>query len=281
MPLLKTQDGGFVICGETESFGSGDSDVYLIKVDENGTPEWSKVYGGEGFDAGKAVVESEDNGFILSGYTRSFGDGDEDFYLIKTDEQGDTLWTKTYGGMSDEAAQSVKQTPDNGYIAAGYTRSFGAGALDIYLIKMDDLGNSDCHQQPNATIVSNVGTIENTVNSSIAQGAIVAEKTTLVGFTDTRELDPCDFVSTDDFAEKQLFRIYPNPVKDYLIIENSNGPIYQDMEIKIYDLLGRVIQSYSMQSGENKIDVSMIPKGVFLVNIWGDNQQFSYSFVKL
>jgi len=119
--VQQTIDGGYIIVGWTESFGRSDQDVYLIKTDSSGNDVWAKTYGGSGNDQGFSVVQTSDSGYIIVGNTRSFGPGDEDVYLLKTDKDGDLLWDKTYGGTNYDAAYSVKQTIDGGYIIAGYT----------------------------------------------------------------------------------------------------------------------------------------------------------------
>ncbi len=136
-----TQDRGYIITGYTNSFGAGASDVYLIKTDENGNEEWSKTYGGNGIDKGHSVKQTKDGGYIITGETYSFGEGWVNCYLIKTDEHGDTLWTKVYGGNGIEEGNSVFQSEDGGYVITGATNSFGAGDYDVYLIRTDAQGN--------------------------------------------------------------------------------------------------------------------------------------------
>jgi hypothetical protein len=140
--VYQTSDKGFIITGWTESFGAGSGDVYLIKTDSLGDTLWTRSYGGIDGDAGKFVQETSVGGFIIAGWTQSFGAGGADVYLIKTDSQGDTLWTKTYGSSDNDYANSIQETFNGGFIIIGWTFSFGAGSADVYLIKTDSIGDS-------------------------------------------------------------------------------------------------------------------------------------------
>ena len=141
--VQQTSDGGYIVAGYTASFGAGwDADIFLIKTDANGNIQWAKTYGGTGWDGASSVQQTSDGGYIVAGETYSFGAGSGDFFLIKTDANGNIQWAKTYGGTGYDYASSVQQTSDGGYIVAGGTYSFGAGwDDDIFLIKTDANGN--------------------------------------------------------------------------------------------------------------------------------------------
>jgi len=102
---------------------------------------WEKTFGGLASDYGYSVEQTNDGGYIITGFTASFGNGDEDVYLVKTDGNGIEQWNKTYGGTNNEWGFSVDQTNDGGYIITGSTYTFGNGDSDTYLIKTDDNGN--------------------------------------------------------------------------------------------------------------------------------------------
>lgn len=137
-----TDDGGYIIGGSTSSYGAGLMDVYLVKTDSIGDTLWTRYYGGGETELGCYAEETDDGGYIFVGYTASFGSGSSDIYLLKTDSQGDTIWTRTYGGIGVDIAWRCQQTDDGGYIIAGETDSYGAGDRDVYLLKVDAVGDT-------------------------------------------------------------------------------------------------------------------------------------------
>ncbi len=171
--VLQTNDGGYIILGSTTSFGSGGADIYLVRTDSNGNMLWNRTYGGTGDDWGSAIAQTNDSGFIIAGSTSSFGAGLDDIYLLKIDANGDTLWSKTYGGTDDDEGYSVQQTNDGGYIVTGSTLSFGAGSDDVYLIKTDASGNMVWNKTYGGTNID----IGNSVRQTKDGGYIVAGET--------------------------------------------------------------------------------------------------------
>ncbi len=139
--LQQTADNGYILAGTTTSFGSGNQDAWLIKTDSNGNQEWRKIYGGNSYDGVYSIQKTSDKGYILAGWTDSYGAGSYDAWIIKVDENGNQQWTKTFGGTSHDEASSIQQTPDDGYIFAGMTKSYGAGDFDAWLVKIDTTGN--------------------------------------------------------------------------------------------------------------------------------------------
>src|SRR6185436_6942133 len=138
--IQQTTDGGYIIAGTTESMGAGGFDIYLIRTDAIGDTLWTKTFGGIADDGGGSVQQTTDGGFIIMGIL-GVGLSNHDIYLIRTDANGDSLWTKTFGGTNTDEGNSVQQTTDGGYIVSGTTSSFGAGGRDIYLTRTD--GNGD------------------------------------------------------------------------------------------------------------------------------------------
>ena len=140
--VQQTSDGGYVVAGYTNSFGAGGYDVYVIKTNVSGDTLWTRTYGGTGHDHGYSVRQTPDGGYLVVGATLSYGAGFSDVWLIKTSASGDTLWTRTYGGIYQDYGRSVWQTSDGGYVIAGYTDSYGAGGTDVYLIKTNANGDT-------------------------------------------------------------------------------------------------------------------------------------------
>ncbi len=140
--MAPTTDGGYVLAGQTESFGEGDKDGYLVKVTAEGEEMWSQTFGGTGEDRLFSIDQSGDGGFVLTGTTKSFGEGRRDVYLVKTDGAGEEVWAQIFGEERDDVGHAVRLTSDGGYIVTGYTQSFGAQNYDMWLLKTDDAGIS-------------------------------------------------------------------------------------------------------------------------------------------
>ena len=135
----QTTDGGYFVAGWTWSY-SPSPETYLIKTDAAGDTLWTRRIGGLGWFAGMSGQQVKDGGYIVVGLSEDTT-GAIDVYLVRTDANGDTLWTRTIGGPSLDLGVSVQQTADGGYIICGETYSFGAGAADFYLVKTDENGN--------------------------------------------------------------------------------------------------------------------------------------------
>ncbi|HHT9155038.1 MAG TPA: hypothetical protein ACFYD5_04410 [Candidatus Tripitaka sp. YC43] len=142
--ICQAGDGGYVVAGRTLSFGPLPekryymkySDVWLLKLRSDGAVEWQKAYGGGDCDYALSVLQTSDGGYVVGGVTESFGAGASDFWILKLRSDGTVEWQKTYGGRDNDHGGPVRQTSDGGYLVAGATRSFGAGALDSWVLKL-------------------------------------------------------------------------------------------------------------------------------------------------
>lgn len=213
----QTSDGGYIITGHTESSGAGGWDVWLTKTDDEGNEEWDKTFGGLDYDCGNIVHESFDGGYIILGHTLSYGGGGRDIWLIKTDDEGNEEWNKTFGGSGDEGSFSVQQTSDGGYILGGWTDSYGAGDLDGWLIKTDNEGNEEWGKTFGGSGKDTVGV------QQISDGSYI-----LIGGTDSYGAG-----GSDVWLIKVRLKVLPTP------------------EGAIEDLI-TIIEEYNLQHGINK-----------------------------
>jgi hypothetical protein len=99
--LYAAGDGGYLLVGETDSFGSEGRDLWLIRTDPLGREVWNRTFGGEGDDVGRSITGTADGGFIITGFTDSFGAGGRDLWLLKADSNGSEVWNVTFGGSRD------------------------------------------------------------------------------------------------------------------------------------------------------------------------------------
>ncbi len=141
--ILQTSDGGYVLAGVTASYGAGGNDVYIAKLDNTGAVTWTRTVGGTGNDRGFCLAETTDGGYAIGGLTASYGAGGNDLYIVKVNSAGTLVWTRTVGGTGSEEARSIVPTADGGVALCGITSSYGAGGVDMYVVKVSSTGTVD------------------------------------------------------------------------------------------------------------------------------------------
>jgi len=203
--ITTTNDGGYIVAGYTRSDeitgGSSLRDYWIVKLDTDGDVDWQNTFGGSQHDEAASIAQTDDNGFIVLGFSRS-NDGDvsgsiipnseKDYWLIKLDENGNLNWDKSLGGWGDDDGFSVRQTTDGGYILAGTTTS------------------------------SNIDVNPDDRNGSSDYWVVKLESETLGTYN---SLDDSEII------------IYPNPTKANLYISNNTTI----KEVKIYDITGKCV----------------------------------------
>ncbi len=139
--VAETADGGFVAAGYTTSTGAGSMDMYLLRVDAQGNLLWERTFGGAGIDVAQGVAVDSQGDLVLAGYTHSSGAGENDVFIVKTDAEGNELWSQVRGGEESDAAMDVLVDNQGNYLVAGASGSFEAENRDVYVLKLSPDGN--------------------------------------------------------------------------------------------------------------------------------------------
>jgi hypothetical protein len=249
--VVQTADSGFVVTGAN---GSGaTSSLWVLKTDRNGVLQWSKIYSPGNLSSGSSIQQTMDGGFVVAG-TSFAGAGESDFWLLKTDSQGDTLWTRTYGGAFSDDALSLRQTPEGGFIVAGRTWSFGAGVEDLYVVRTDSLGNVLWTWVHGGTYDDRAISVDLTAD----RGYVVAGRTESFGAGD---YDVWLLrIATDPFGVEDnnvgqcpfnYIEIFPNPFHHNLeirfVIQDSRSMI-EKPQLSVYNVCGKLVESLNLES---------------------------------
>ncbi len=141
-----TDDGGSLIVGESESFGEGDKNIYIVKLDKNGKIVSQRTIGGSRADSAQALTRTRDGSFVMVGYREVETSGDTDFFVMKLDQEGRKIWARTYGEEEADSLLGVTATVDNGIVAVGKTRSYGSEQTDLTVMKFDSKGKLIWHK---------------------------------------------------------------------------------------------------------------------------------------
>ena len=238
--IQQTSDEGYILVGYTESFGAGYTDIWILKLNFYGEIEWQKTYGGSHEEEAYSIQQTVDGGYIVAGFTSGFGAGVSDYWILKLNFDGSIEWQKTYGSSKNERASYVRQTSDWGYIVAGNTESFGAGASDIWVLKLNIWGDIEWQKMYGGSQIEEASSIQQTDDG----GYIVA------GFTETYGAGNEDFLilkllTNGDISSSCIFIEDSNAeVTNTVVIPVDTNIILEDKEIPSF------IPSFSPQESE-------------------------------
>ncbi|HKC68519.1 MAG TPA: hypothetical protein VKG26_09825, partial [Bacteroidia bacterium] len=217
----QTSDGGYIIAGLYQ-VSTTDFDYLVVKTDANGDTLWTKTYGGIGDEESYTMQQTTDGGYIFAGIDSSSGLGDYNVYLVKTKANGDTLWTKSYGGVHHDFAQTIQQTADGGYIVAGYSNSFSAaGDDDVYLLKTDASGNLTWSK----TYGGAYGEVAFSVKQTTDGGYILAGFTSSFGISPYGDINDLYVLKTDANGNLTWSKTYGQDGDDwaYGVVQTQDG----------------------------------------------------------
>ncbi|MBU1077389.1 MAG: PEGA domain-containing protein, partial [Spirochaetes bacterium] len=138
--IIETSRTNYIVAGYTYRSDSGKSSAWILKLDRRGKKLWDRVYGGKNWDDAASVIETGNEEYVFTGYTRSKGLNNKDGWMVKIDNNGKILWDRTYGDLNDDEILSIAST-DDGFIAAGYSISPEAEVQDAWILKTDNDGN--------------------------------------------------------------------------------------------------------------------------------------------
>jgi hypothetical protein len=275
-----TLDGGYAICGFTDSFGNGSSDYWLIKVSPDGDSLWSRTFGFGGLEEARAIALAPDGGFFLGGYSSSLSETYDDAWIVRTDSLGNYMWDKDLAGEFALGIEAMVALDDGGVVAAGYD-SPESGGTALYLAKVDSIGESvwarswfqdwtsygeDLKQLLDGSFVS-VGGVGSHGDPEHTTGDMWFVRLS----PDITPVSPFEPTLPTDFS----MIAYPNPFNSTTILSFTLDRA-SHADLLIFDVLGRQVRQNSLQTlspGTHRvsIDANELASGSYWVQLKTNN----------
>ena len=274
--IQQTLDTGYIVTG-TANFSGTSNDIYLIKTDSLGDTLWTRTWGGAAWDRGQSVQQTSDTGYIVVGYTYSFGVGSYDVYLIKTDLNGDSLWTKTYGDVNENTGWSVRQTTDGGYIIGGTTSIPTPLNYDVWLIKTNSAGDTLWTKKFGDNAGDQYAGYDGCVKQTSDGGYVICGLTAMgnaAAYVVKTDSSGNIIAAIPELNAPETFSVFPNPFCNSVSV---NIPIeyllYQNLNLTLCDMLGREIKSIkNIRAEKINLDLSNTDAGIYLVCIRSESR---------
>jgi hypothetical protein len=260
----KTSDGGFIITGQTNSWGAGNLDAFLLKIDSAGTMQWLKTYGGTAADIGYSLKQATDNGYYLAGQTYNTSNSLADVLLIKTNLNGVVDWAKTIGGTDHDYAKSIKMTANGNLLLAGQTNNLLTWK-GYYLLKSDNSLGFGCYENTFSPVVTTPAASSGTAIPTTYSGFTISN-VNIGAVTGGAMHSICTSVSVNELLEQNAIRIFPNPAANHFTIEFNGKLDGTNGELQIVDLTGRVVLEQTIRNQKSEI-MNRFSSGIYFVKI--------------
>jgi hypothetical protein len=260
--VIPLEDGSAVLTGQVYYNASGGvSDIFLLKIDTTGNLVWFKTYGSTFFDYGFSIKKTLDNGFIVAGYTNSFGHGEDDAVLLKTDADGNFTWAKTYGDVWKDRALQVLALNDSGFIFVGY--SYNGSNNDssyVYVVKTNSEGNSCNSIDWTPVVQTQFYQSDSALASPVNFGIESPCNVTAANFMFYQK-EFC-IANNIDEGKENIINVYPNPASNELYIND----LIKNSVINLYDMNGILILSQHTDVS-SIVDISHLPNGIYVLQM--------------
>ncbi len=262
-------DNGCYVTGRLYGIGAGHTDIFLSRLDSLGNLMWTKTYGGPGFELSYDMDVTRDSGIVISGWTTSFSATTNDYYLIRTDSDGDTLWTSisnspTTGG---NFMWNVAETSDGGFICSGESHLTGNFIYVMYLVKTGPDGNTGCNQQGTATLVVDTVLPVTNLNVVAISGSAVVTTAVTVGTCVFIDSTYCSNVGIhEQAAHENQISVYPCPASTSITI--TSDAYLHNAKIIIWNSVGQLVQQHSGAYGHSvALDCSELTSGIYFITV--------------
>ncbi len=282
-------DNGYIVTGKIIPDGNYFSDIYIMKIDDSGEVIWTNSFGHQYNDRAASIKATSDGNFIIGGESRLEDTNTGDTYLAKINADGDTIWTKIYGGVhDDETCSSVVQTTDGGYMGVGYRRIDPSSLTRVWLLRFNDIGDTIWTEYYGPAYWSLGNSIKKTNDDGYIIAGVASDGTS-TGDWDfylirlaTEPTGIPEEIKTDKII---LSRNFPNPF-GYSTKINFYIPSYGKVKLIISDLTGKKIKTLinkNLQTGEYSIEfnASRLNNGIYFYTIETPKQSLTKRMILL
>lgn len=276
-------DKGFLIAGQTTSYGNGSANVYLLKTDSLGNLQWYKYYGTVYDEYATNIIPTSDGKYVYSGFR---GSSTQDYSwptLTKIDSLGNQKWDKTYGPLKFGTALYGLQEIANGEIVAVGNVEYQGLRMDGLVVKADSSGNQIWYRHPSllkgSTSINFLYGIDITNSGAILASGYVSPSSPDTGSQDiwVIKLDEwgcdtlnCQYAGVDEIDRHHSVKIYPNPNNGDFTLRVENFSLSNKAKLEVFDAYGRMVHSQMLSAEQTDVSLPNLCNGIYFVRLWID-----------